>query len=357
MRYIPVPCLKAGMRLGSNLYGYNNELLLAKGQILSDTEIKRIKELKCQGVYIEDGLPGNIEMEVGISAELRNSSVKTIKDVFNQVKHGSDKKKIESINGAMAVTKSIVHEITADKNAVFNMNDLKLFDDYTYYHSVNVAVISIVIGVAMSLSQTELYKLGLGAMLHDIGKVFVPKEILEKPGSLTPEEFEKVKVHSLKGSQYLRDRWEIPVESNIAVLTHHEKFDGTGYPNKLKSYKIPQYGKIISVADVYDALTSVRPYRDALSPSEAMEYIMGGSGTLFDPQIIEVFVSKIAAYPVGTYVLLSNGLKGIVVKNYSKCGLRPKIQILTNDNKEVYYDLYNDTDLLNITIKGIANID
>ncbi|MCX7615120.1 MAG: HD-GYP domain-containing protein [Clostridiales bacterium] len=355
MRYVPSSCLKPGMMLGKDLFGYNNELMLSKGQILSNIEINRIKMLKYQGVYIKDSLSDDIDTEYGISSELKNNAVKTVKDVFNQVKADSSEIKSRAVAEAMHVTKGIVSEITSNKNAAINMIDLKIFDDYTYFHSVNVSVISIILGVAMGLCKTNLYKLGLGALLHDIGKVFVPKDVLEKPGKLSPEEFELVKVHSQKGSEYLRDRWEIPVESNVSVLTHHEKFDGTGYPNNLRAEKIPLFGKIIAVADVYDALTSDRPYRKALSPSEAMEYIMGGSGTLFDPKIVNTFAEKITPYPVGNYVLLSNGLIGIVVENNSKCGLRPKVKIITGNNETMYYDLYNDINCFNITIKGLSD--
>ena len=357
MRYIPSPFLSPGMVLGRDLYGYNNELMLSKGQVMSRLEINRIIMLQYKGVYILDDSDstGGYDMEYGISAELRNNAVKTIKDVFRQIQYGNDTKKNESISNAIHVTKNIVSEITTNKNAAINMNDLKLYDDYTYYHSVNVAVITIVLGIALGLSNTNLYKLGLGALLHDIGKVFVPKEIIDKRGKLTDEEFEKVKEHCLIGSDYLRNKWEVSVESNLCVLTHHEKFDGSGYPNNLTAERIPQFGKIITIADVYDAITSDRPYRGALSPSDAMEFIMGGSGTLFDPKIVDVFISKIAPYPIGVCVLLSNGLKGVVVENNLKCGLRPKVQIFTDNNETIYYDLYNDMELLNVTIKGILN--
>ncbi len=250
----------------------------------------------------------------------------------------------------------IVSEITINENATVNMMDLKVFDDYTYYHSVNVSVLSIVVGAAEGLGKSKLYELGLGALLHDIGKVFVPKEILNKSGKLTPEEFEEIKKHSLMGNWYLREKWQVPIESNVAVLSHHEKYDGSGYPYGLKSDRISRFGKIVAVADVYDALTSDRPYRPALSPSEAMEYVMGGSGTLFDPKVVEVFAKKIVPYPVGTCVTLSNGLTAIVTGNYIRCGMRPKIMIISGPQKGVVFDLYNDMSLLNVTITGIASI-
>ena len=357
MRFVPASCLKPGMIIGRDLFGFNNELMLAEGAVLSSVEINRIRLLKYQGVYIVDKRMEDFTVDPGISVHLRNKAVKTLKTIFKQIESDKDfLYKKDTLNSAMCVTNEIVREITSNKNVSVNMIDLKVFDDYTYYHSVNVSVISVILGYAMGLGKNDLYKLGLGTLLHDIGKVFVPKEILNKPSHLTPEEYAQVKTHSIKGSDYLKELWDIPAESNMTVLTHHEKYDGTGYPNQLVREKIPEFGRIAAVADVYDALTSDRPYRIGLLPSEGAEYIMGGSGTLFDPEVVNVFTEKIIPFPAGTTVLLSNGLKGVVVKNYPKCGTRPKIQIICDSEEPVYYDLYNDLEHLNITIKKIVDI-
>ncbi len=220
-----------------------------------------------------------------------------------------------------------------------NMIDLKVFDDYTYSHSVNVAVLSIIIGVTMGLGRKELTKLGLGALLHDIGKVFIDKDIVNKPGKLTDEEFSSMKMHSKLGYDYVRDRFQLPVKSYVAVLDHHERYDGSGYPNSKKGDEISDFGKMIALADVYDALTSERPYRKALPPSEAMEYIMGNSQVHFDPELVKVFSRKVAPYPVGTLVKLSNGMTGLVVENYEAFCLRRKSE--SSGRKETRQALRN----------------
>ncbi|HWQ50706.1 MAG TPA: HD-GYP domain-containing protein [Terriglobales bacterium] len=345
------------MLIGRDLYGRENELMLAKGVALTETEISRIKALRYQGVYIDDGEGDNFEISSGISDHLRNRAVRTLKQVFKQVEADPGSlSRPDVLGGAMGVTSDIVQEISVNKNVSVNMIDLKMFDDYTYHHSVNVSVISVILGYAMGLSKNDLYKLGLGTLLHDIGKVFVPKEFLNKPSKLTLEEFEAVKAHSRAGSDYLREHWDIPYMSNVTVLTHHEKFDGSGYPNKLVGEKIPNFGRIAAVADVYDALTSDRPYRKGLLPSEGMEYIMGGSGSLFDPSVVKTFTRRILPFPTGTAVMLSNGLKGIVVENFPGCGTRPKVQIICDSPIPVYYDLFNDGELLSITITNITDL-
>ncbi|NSW89854.1 MAG: HD-GYP domain-containing protein, partial [Firmicutes bacterium] len=240
-----------------------------------------------------------------------------------------------------------------------NIIDLKSYDDYTYSHSVNVTILSLSIGAVIGLSKNILFKLGMAALLHDIGKVFIPKEILNKNGRLNESEFEIVKTHPYKGYQILKENNSFSYYSSIGVLHHHEKYNGTGYPFELVGSEISLLGRIITVADVYDALTSDRPYRKAMFPSEAIEYIMGGGGTLFDSEIVKFFTKIVVPYPVGTSVLLSNNTTGIVVKNYSDCCMRPIIKVVKHGDTLVtpyYIDLKNDPNTRGIVISGIVDM-
>ncbi len=236
------------------------------------------------------------------------------------------------------------------------MVDLKIFDDYTFYHSVNVAVLSLIIGISVDLPRPELYKLGLGALLHDIGKVFISKKILSKEGPLDIEEFDEIRKHPTLGYEYLTKHYDVPAKSNLGALQHHERYDGSGYPSNLKDESISDFGRIIAIADVYDALTSDRPYRKALLPSDAMEYVMGGSGSMFDPQYVLKFTRKVAAYPLGTIVRLSNGSVGIVVLNYEDCCTRPRIRLVPQKktDEHIYVDLKDDKNATNLTITEIV---
>lgn len=361
MRFIPSPCLKAGMVLSEDLYGFSNNLLLSKNHILTECEIKRIQELNYKGAYIQDSI--NIEAARNniIKNNLKINAVHTIKRAFLQVDKTEDNK--ELLINMRGIVCDIVDEIIHNKDATINMNDLKNFDDYTYEHSVNVCVYSILLGLEAGLSKPKLYELGLGAILHDIGKMFVSKEILGKPGKLDTNEFNEIKRHCKLGSDYLKEKWDFDPEARMAVLTHHERQDGHGYPFGLPADKQTLYGKIVAISDVYDALISDRPYRKAISPSEAMEHIMGSMDVLFDPKIVELFMRKIIPYPTGSLVRLSNGFTGVIVENHKKCGMRPTVKIIpdkTDENYEqdclqkiIIYDLYNDNSLLNITIKGL----
>lgn len=350
MRFVPFGCVREGMTLGKTIFNQNGEVLLHKGTELKPGYLQKIEHLGFNGIYIDDEISNDIELESVVSDEVRNKTVKGVKDIYLTIENGKniDEKKISETN---LLIENIIDDILANKNMMVNMMDLKIFDDYTFFHSVNVTVLSIVVGVAMGLNRLDLHKLGMGALLHDLGKVFVDKKTLNKPGKLTNSEFEELKKHAYLGYQYIKEKFNLPPTSYVAALSHHERYDGTGYPNALKGETINLFGRIIAVCDVYDALTSDRPYRKSMLPSDAMEYIMGNSGSHFDPNIIKLFLRKVAPYPIGTTVKLSNGLSAIVVENYEGWGTRPKVKIIS---KEPYYiDLKSDPNARNITITEI----
>ena len=355
MRYIPTLCLREGMVLAKSLYGKDGVLLLQQGQLLKQSYISHIAHFGFQGVYITDKLSEEIEIKTVIDDELRNSAAKAVRDIYVQsVTTGISQ---DMVDDAKAVVHDLVENIVKNRNLMVNMIDLKSYDNYTYYHSVNVGVLSIVVGVALGMNNTALYKLGLGALLHDIGKVFIDKSIIDKPDLLTPEEFEEVKKHPAMGYEYLVNaNLGFPISALVGILQHHERMDGSGYPEGLSGEKIKKLSRIITVADVFDAMTSDRPYRPGMMPSEVMEFLMGGAGTLFDAELVYLFTRKVAAFPLGTCVLLSNGLTAIVVENYEDCGLRPKVKIISKDAKPIYLDLKNDRHLSNLTITSVVKM-
>lgn len=356
MRFVPVNCLRDGMLSGRDLFGRNGEFLLSKGSVIRASYVDKIREQGLNGIYIDDEISKDVQVSELISENLKCKTINTLKSTFQKLEKGIKVTK-ETIVDINQLVDDIVQNVLSSKDIMVNMIDLKVFDDYTFYHSVNVTVLSIVTGVSLNLNKDQLYKLALAALLHDIGKVFVPKEILNKPGALTEDEFDIIKTHSYKGYEYLKDKFEVPILTYLGVLQHHEKFDGRGYPMNLKGTQISLFGRIISVADVYDALTSKRSYRNAMAPSEAIEYVMGGGGLFFDPAIAVSFVKKVAPYPVGTFVYLSNNKTGMVMENYTNNCLRPKIKILKHGNTDIepyIMDLYNDKNTRDVTITGIV---
>ncbi len=351
MRFVPIFCLREGMTIASDLFGDQGELVLARNTVLDIELIRKISEFKCTGLYIEEEPIHSIPIVNTINSSLREKTVNGIKEIFISKENNLPVQR-EQFTAMENQVETIVNTILKNKEMMLNMVDLKVFDDYTYFHSVNVAVLSIGLGTAMGLDKTDLCNLGFGALLHDIGKVFVPKKILHKPGPLTDSEFIEMKKHSFLGFEYLASEYVGSAAAQAGILDHHEKFSGGGYPNNSKGEKISLYGRIISIADVYDALTSDRPYRKGLLPSEAIEYIMGGTEKLFDPDLVKVFIRKIAPYPVGTAVKLSNGLSGVVTDNFENFCMRPNIRIFKNGEYEIKpFDLcLADRRALNITV-------
>lgn len=357
MRFVPAYCIRDGMVLGQTLYGPSGEVLLRNGTIIKDSYIEKIQSLGYNGAYVEDDLSKDIEVHEIISAELKNKTVNILKNTFIQIEKKDSASKNKNIKKMKALVDSIFNEISSHDNFMVNMIDIKIFDDYTFFHSTNVTILSVVIGIAFGLEKKELLELGMSALLHDIGKVFIAKDILNKNGPLTDVEFNSMKDHPIKGYEHLKDVLSISTKAYVGVLQHHEKYDGQGYPHGKSGKDISLFGRIIAIADVYDALTSDRPYRKAMLPSEAMEYIMGSGGGQFDHELVKLFAKKVAPYPVGSYVYLSDKKECLVVENYEECCMRPKVKVIRDSTgilDEAYYlNLKNDPSTFSITITGM----
>lgn len=348
MRYVPIFCLQEGMQIGRNIYSNDGTVLLAKDVRLTDEYIKGLGKLGISGVYIEDTLSHDIQIKSVISDELRIQAVKSIKGIYNSPDNVS-----YTINTVENLARNIIYEILNNKNIMVNMIDIKTFDDYIYSHSVNVAVLSSVVGIAMHLENSKVEKLTASALLHDLGKVFISKDVLNKVGNFTPEEERIYKTHPEKGYRYIKQYYNIAVTTYVGILQHHERFDGKGYPDGKKGEEISRFGRILSVCDAYDNLVTEIPNRKAYLPSDAIEYIMANNGQIFDPKVVKLFLRRVAPYPLGTILKLSNGKRVIVIDNNEECTSRPKVRDL-EDNSE--FDLTYDKNFSNVTIVGVENI-
>jgi len=358
MRYISTNNLTEGMVLAKPFYGDLGQFMLRKHAILTESLIRRIRYLGYSGLYIVDEYSEGIEPDFVVSDELKNSTAVAVRQFMSNLQSAQSQNinvLTRNVNQILGLVKSLVNEIVASKNAVINIIDLKSFDSYTYQHSVNICVLSGVLGSAMKMTRNELFDLAAAAIFHDIGKLFVPKYVLDKPGPLTIEEFDEMKRHPLLGAEYIRDKFQFRPSIYVPVAQHHERHDGTGYPNGLLGDSISANAKIIAMTDTYDAITSRRPYHDAIMPHEACEYIMGNAGSHFDPRAVHLFFRTVSPFPIGVSVQLSNGLEGIVFKNYSSFPMRPLIKLKPEPGqKSRYLDLCNDPNALNVTIQKLV---
>lgn len=356
MRAVLSKNLRSGMRVGKDVYGSHGERYLKKGVRLTDEYIRRLAFLGYNGIYVEDEISDGIEVQNVISEALRGETVRKVKDLYTRSAAGAARKS-DWISLERALN-DIVDEMLRKNQLVNNMMDLKQFDDYTFYHCVNVALLAIATGIGMALRRARIYELSLGALVHDIGKVYVPLEILNKPGKLTPDEFEIMKTHSEKGYRVLADTGHLSGEACKGVLWHHERYDGMGYPRGKSGDEINLTGKVIAICDVYDAITSDRPYRKAWRPYEAIEYVMGNSAIQFDPRVTEAFLKKVVPYPVGTVVRLSDGRTGIIAENNQELVFRPRIRIFREEDRDVApydVDLSADRECLSVMVVEAVN--
>ena len=328
MRFLSIEKVEPSMVLCRPVYDGDMNLLLGANKTLTSTNIKRIKSLGFKGVYVYDNFHDNDDIQDIISPETILEAARAVKNV--------------DIEAAMYYSNRIVDDLISAKDRYIQLVELKTYDDYTYRHCVNVAVLSCIIGFGMNLSHKKLVQLALSGLLHDIGKSKIPDEILNKPERLTNEEFEIMKSHTELGYEMVKDNTMVSSLVKTGIKFHHENIDGSGYYGK-KGNEIPLFARIIHVADVYDALVSKRPYKKALQVSEALEYLMGACGTLFDKTCVEIFLKYITPYPIGAEVTLSNEEKGIVIRTNKNALQRPVIKCY--DGEEI--DLLK---VLNVTI-------
>lgn len=313
MRFVTIDYAQPGMILAAELNDYQGRTMIGKGCELTASYIHKLKEYGYAGVYIDDEFSDGIQVESAISPELRRAGADSIRNA--------------DIDKCSFVAKAIVSEIMPQESVRLDMADLRSYDDYTFAHSVNVAVLCCVLGMGFGMKEVELEQLTLAGLLHDMGKLMIPTELVNKPDRLTKEEYEIMKTHSRKSYELLADRYEISAQVKHAVLFHHENEDGSGYPNGVTGDELSLMAKIVHVADVFDALTSKRSYKEAYPPSDAAEYLMGACGIMFDRNVVERFLQIVPLYPKGTEVYLSDGTSGIVIENSGSNNLRPVVKL------------------------------
>ncbi|MBZ4646615.1 MAG: hypothetical protein PWR27_1321 [Petroclostridium sp.] len=354
MRKISLSNVQSGMKLARSIYTENGHILLGAGMELKQAYINRLKDCNISEIYIEDEISKDIDVRDVINERTRVEAKALIKNIMDECKTTSH----FTSDRVKSMVNRIIDELLENKDILVNLSDLKTVDDYTFAHSVNVCVLSLITGIRLGLNQLRLRDLGVGALLHDIGKVVIPEEILKKPSQLTDDEFEKIKQHTVLGYQMVKDNPNISASSAYIVLGHHERFDGSGYPLKIKGENIHLFARIVAIADVYDALTSDRVYRKKIKVHEVIEYITALGAQQFDKTILQCFVRNIALYPVGTGVLLSDGAKGIIVDVNRELPTRPIVRIIYNNNGQKA-DAFTEIDLtkrLNIMIVDTCEI-
>ncbi len=352
MRRININDLKPDMQVARNIFNSDGRVLLNAGVILTPAYIDRLRSLGILSVYIVDDIFGDTDnMEDIVSEQTRNETARLIKDSFKLLEQD---RKI-NVRMVQKVVNNLIDELLCNCNVLINLSDIRSYDDYTFAHSVNVCILSIMTGISMGYNDLKLKELGMGALLHDIGKVKLGKELLNKTDDLSREEYELVKQHPQYGFDILRKYEDISLLSSHIAFQHHERWDGNGYPRGLAGESIHEYARIVSVADVYDALMADRPYRAPYSVNQAITIIKRMSGIHLDKRCVDAFVANIAIYPIGSIVELNSGVVGIVVDVNREMPNRPVVKVVYDQNSRRLYHAH-EVDLSKMTTVIITRV-
>lgn len=237
---------------------------------------------------------------------------------------------------AKQLVSDLTDQVLSSSHALVWLTFLKNRDEYTANHCVNVCVLAISFGRCLGLGKEQLNQIGLGGLLHDLGKMKTPDEILNKPGKLSPEEYNVMKQHPELGFKLLKDEKGMSMEVLDIILHHHERKNACGYPDELPEHKIPLLTQVVSIVDVYDAITSDRCYHDGISPYNALNNIYKWAEKDFNKELVENFIKCLGIYPIGSLVELDNGLVGVVISANKSTRLRPMIMLVLDKNKKAF---------------------
>lgn len=367
MRRISIETLKPGMMLGLPIRDEHDNLLLNRNVVLTEQYIMRMRNLGFQSVYIADSDLLDVDFEDMISNKTRSMATKHLNYTYSEIKNITRDFKNESIEkittnlrskatkkafsstGIYNVTVKVVNKIIDDVvscAALNGLTSLKTHDNYTFNHSIEVTIVSVMLGKKLKLNARQLRDMATGCLLHDVGKVFMPAHILNKPAELTSHEFELVKEHPKLGYEMLRDY--IPIMPTQIAYQHHERQDGSGYPRGLVGYntvkrsssknQITFYGEIVAIADVYDALVSDRPYRTGLMHDRVLDIIKDNAHSHFNAEIVDKFLSIVPRYPVGSTCEVTAGKYmgycGVVVSLDEDNLNIPRVRLLYDTKKD-----------------------
>jgi len=271
----------------------------------------------------------SVEEELENAGKAYQNTKKTVNQILDSFKSGRD----INISQAREVINECVESIFNNKDSLLWFTLIKNRDLYTSEHCLNVAILSIAFGRHLGHSEQTLKTVGLCGLLHDVGKINIPLEILNKVGTFTPEEFDIMKQHPVFGRDYLVKQGNMIAEVIDTAYCHHEKIDGSGYPEGLTGSQIPYYAKLVAITDAYDAITSDRVYQHVRTTLQAQKILYEAAGSHFDKELVKAFIQWLGIYPPGSIVEMSNGEAGIVLSVNPKIKLKPRVLLMVDEEK------------------------
>jgi len=312
----------SGMVVAADVYSSNDQLIITKGTILDDRMITKLRFYNIYGLVVyKQSLIEMEQKEESYLEKLRKTPefkkfnqtyVETISEIENSFQKVAIGESTIDIDSLLKETDKVLSQGRSGIHIFEMLHGIRDYDDMTFVHCLNVSLICNVFAGWLKMSKEETKIVTLAGLFHDIGKMLVPREIITKAGRLNEEEYEEVKLHTIKGFQVLKDL-DIDMRVKYAALMHHERCDGSGYPNGFKSDQIENFSKIVAIADVYDAMTSNRIYRKAICPFDVVENFEKDGFLKFDPGYLMVFLERISQCYLHNRVRLSDGREGEVV--------------------------------------------
>lgn len=338
--------------LGKNILGNDGTVLLRAGVKINSAYINKLKQLGVYYIYVEDDRLEDVQVEDERLSELKQVAMNKISSIMNNI-HSCNKRGVKE---SLGVVEDLIHYIIDNGDVNKSLYDIKTYDNYTYIHSIDTCIMATFLGISQGFKEEQLKELGIGGILHDIGKTKVPFKIINKKGPLTDDEYEEIKKHPLYGKEILQKNINISDSIVKAVAQHHERVDGRGYPFNLEGNQISKLAKIVCVCDVYDAVSNDRVYRKKFSPNEAYELILAGSGTAFDEKVVINFRNTFSVYPLGCCLKLSSGVEGYVIKQNPNFPDRPILRVFydSETKKPIPFYEINLLDNRNIAVVGIV---
>lgn len=339
--------------LGKNILTSDGRVLLKSGTKLNDNYIRKMLEMGIFYVYVEDERLSDVEVEDENISRLKQTTLGNMSKIMKNTYMVSDKK---VMNDYIKIVEELIDYIQSDADVNKSLYDIQTYSNFTYVHSIDVCIMSTFIGSAMKLDSNSIKELGVAAILHDVGKIALPQNVVNNQGKLTVEEMKQFKEHPYLGAAILKKNVRISDAVIKAVQQHHERMDGKGYPYGMEGKSISKFARIICVSDVYDTITNSRDYKKTFNPNDAYELILAGSGTIFDEDVVRVFKKSFSVYPLGCCVKLSSGVEGYVVRQSENFPDRPVIRIIYDSETRKDIEPYeiNLVENINLVITSIV---